>query len=453
MFDLETQIHSWSDHLRAHGNLSDADIHELENHLRDEIEDLIATGLTPDESFLISVKRLGNVDAISHEFAKVNTENLWRHLLVAPTDSLAKQQNRRDIALVVIFALLAGTLFKIPELFGFGLLDQDGEIKIFFIKNLSFFILPFIAAFFLIKRKAELKTWATILGIFILAAVIINVYPSFDPHHTEFLTIFHLPLFLWLVVGVTYMGREWQSSKGKMNYIRFTGEAFIYGVLVMAGVMVSFMFTIVIFEAIQIEVGQFLAEYLLIYGGCAAALITVYLVEAKKSVVENFAPILAKIFSPLFLIIMVAFLIVMMITGNSPFMERNFLIGFDFMLALVLGLVLYVISARDIRQPANLFDYLNLALIMAALVIDGVALSAILFRLSAFGITPNKLAALGENLALLGNLAGLAWLYIGYFKKKFDFTKIIKWQTDYLYVYFIWTAIVAFIFPIVFRFY
>ena len=98
MFDLETEVHSWSDHLRAHGNLSDADIHELENHLRDEIEDLIAAGLTPDEAFLISVKRLGNVDSISHEFAKVNTESLWKHLLVDPIDSLAKRLNRRDIA-------------------------------------------------------------------------------------------------------------------------------------------------------------------------------------------------------------------------------------------------------------------------------------------------------------------------------------------------------------------
>ena len=450
MFDLETEIHSWSDHLRVHGNFSDADIQELENHLRDEIEDLIAAGLTPDESFLISVKRLGNVEAISHEFAKVNTENLWRHLLVEPTDSPAKQQNRRDIALVVIFALLAGTLFKIPELFGLGFHDQTAER--FYLKNMSLFILPFIAAFFLIKRKAELKTWATVLGIFTLTALIINVYPSFAPHHTEYLTSFHLPLFLWLVVGTVYIGREWQSSQGRMNFIRFTGEAVIYGVLVMAGVLVLCAFTLVIFEAIQVDVGKFINEYLLIYGGCAAAMITVYLVEAKKSVVENFAPILAKIFSPLFLIIMATFLIVMIITGNSPFMERDFLIGFDFMLALVLGLVLYVISARDIRQPANLFDFLNLALILAALIIDGVALSAIIFRLSAFGITPNKLAALGENLALLGNLAGLAWLYIGYFKKKFDFTKIIKWQTDYLYVYFIWTAIVAFIFPIVFRF-
>lgn len=451
MFDLETQIHSWSDHLRAHGHLSDADIHELENHLRDEIEDLIGTGLMPDEAFLISVKRLGNVDAVSHEFAKVNTENLWRHLLVEPIDSQAKQQNRRDIALVVIFALLAGTLFKVPELFGLSFQDQAAEG--FYLKNFSFFILPFIAAFFLIKRKSGLKTWVTILGIFILAALVINLYPpSFAPHHTEYLTIFHLPLFLWLVVGVAYMGREWQGSQGRMNFIRFTGEAFIYGVLVMAGVVVLFMFTLVIFQAIQIDVEKYFEEYFLFYGGCAAAMITVYLVEAKKSVVENFAPILAKIFSPLFLIIMIAFLIVMMITGNSPFMERDFLIGFDLMLALVLGLVLYVISARDVRQPANLFDYMNLALILTALVIDGVALSAILFRLSAFGITPNKLAALGENLALLGNLAGLAWLYIGYFRKKFDFTKLIKWQTNYLYVYFIWTGIVAFLFPIIFRF-
>jgi len=116
-------------------------------------------------------------------------------------------------------------------------------------------------------------------------------------------------------------------------------------------------------------------------------------------------------------------------------------------------LVLYVISSRNDQQPPNLFDYLNLALILTALIIDGVALSAILFRLSAFGITPNKLAALGENLILLGNLGGLAWLYVAYFKKKKDFVKLEKWQTGYLNVYFIWTAIVAFIFPILFGFY
>ncbi len=451
MFDLEMQIHSWSDHLRARGNFTEADINELESHLREEIDDLISAGLTPDESFLISVKRLGNLDAISHEFAKVNTENLWKHLYIDPVDNVAKRQSNRDIALVVIFTLLAGTLIKIPELFGLGFNDPGADR--FYLKNISLFILPFVAAFFLIKRKADRKTWSTFMVTFIIAALIINIYPSFSPYNTEILSSLHLPLLLWLIVGVAYTGREWQSSQGRMNFIRFTGEMVVYGVLVWAGVLVLGMFTMAIFGAIQVDAEKFLEDYYFIYGACAAVLITVYLVEAKKSIVENFAPILAKIFSPLFLVIMVSFLVVMIITGKSPFMEREFLIAFDLMLALVLGLVLYVISSRNNQQPPNLFDYLNLALIIIALIIDGVALSAILFRLSAFGITPNKLAALGENLILLGNLGGLAWLYVAYFKRKRDFINLEKWQTGYLYVYFIWTAIVAFIFPLLFGFY
>ncbi|MGB9343816.1 hypothetical protein, partial [Trichococcus sp.] len=59
---------------------------------------------------------------------------------------------------------------------------------------------------------------------------------------------------------------------------------------------------------------------------------------------------------------------------------------------------------------------------------------------------------LGENLLLLGNLGGLAWLYVLYFKKKCDFIKLEKWQTGYLVVYFIWTGIVAFLFPVLFGF-
>jgi len=451
MFDLEMQIHAWSNHLRAHGNLKEADICELESHLREEIDDLISAGLTADESFLISVKRLGNLDAISHEFAKVNTENLWKHLFVDPVDSTAKKESRRDIALVVIFALLAGTLVKIPGLFGLGFDDPGAEH--FYLRNISLFILPFVAAFFLIKRKATRKTWSTIMVTFVIAALIINIYPSLAPYNTEILSSLHLPILLWLIVGVAYIGREWQSSQGRMNFIRFTGEMVVYGVLVSAGILVLGLFTMAIFKAIQINAGEFIQEYYLPYGACAAVLITAYLVEAKKSIVENFAPILAKIFSPLFLAIMVSFLIVIIITGKSPFMEREFLIAFDLMLALVLGLVLYVISSRSNQQPPNFFDYLNLALILIAFVIDGVALSAILFRLSAFGITPNKIAALGENLVLLGNLGGLAWLYVVYFKRKCDFIKLEKWQTGYLYVYFIWTTIVAFIFPILFRFY
>jgi hypothetical protein len=181
-------------------------------------------------------------------------------------------------------------------------------------------------------------------------------------------------------------------------------------------------------------------------------MITVFLVESKRSIVENFAPVLAKIFSPLFLIAMTAFLLSMIVLRRSPFMDRDFLILFDLMLVLVLGLVLYVISARDKQSAPNIFDYLNLSLIIVALIIDGIALSAILFRLSSFGITPNKVAVLGENIALLINLGGLALLYIRYFTKKIEFSILERWQTFYLYIYVVWMAVVAFVFPIIFNF-
>jgi len=446
MFDLELNISSWSDYLRSSGKLDEEDVIELENHLREQTDELIENGLSEDEAFLISVKRLGNVNMISEEYSKVNTENLWKQLLLDPVDPGVKKKSRRDILLVVLFSLLAGTVAKIPTFFGLGM------DSIVYFKNLSFFILPFIVLFFVIKHDINKKLVLYITGVFALTGLIINLYPSYSPNHTAMLTGVHLPIMLWLVTGVAYLGEEWRAKKGRMNFIRFTGESLIYGSMIMLGLMVLMMFIFAIFESISIDAEVFFENYFIFYGGCAAAMITVYLVETKKSVVENFAPILAKIFSPLFLITMVIFLMVIVITGNSPFVERNFLIAFDLMLVLVLGMVLYTISARNVYDKINIFDYLNATLIFVAIIVDGVALSAILFRLSEYGISPNKLAALGENILLLVNLLALLWLYIRYFLNRIDFEKIEIWQTAYLTVYVLWMAIVVLVFPIAFRF-
>lgn len=450
MFDLEYNICSWSDHLRSRGKLKENDILELESHLRDEIDDLTKAGLTPDEAFIISVKRVGNVNAISNEYSKLNMTAFWKHLLVEQADQVSGKKNRRNIALVVLFSLLAGTLAKIPEFFGYHLTNP--AYNLFYLKNLSLFILPLVALYFLITRKLNWKYSVATLGTICLSAIIINLYPSFAPNNTGLLTAIHLPIFLWLIVGIAYIGKGWRESNGRMDFLRFTGETIIYGGLVFCGIIALGMFIQVIFSTIKIDIFWFDMEYLFIYGGCAAVMVAVYLVEAKKSIVENFAPILAKIFSPLFLISMVAFLVAMIATGKSPYDERNFLIGFDLMLVVVLGLVLYVISARGLNVLPNLFDYMNLALIVMALIIDFVALSAIVYRLSAYGVSANKIAALGENLVLMFNLGGLAVQYLGFFRKKIDFSLLERWQTAYIYVYAIWMAVVAFAFPLIFGF-
>lgn len=449
MFDLEFNIQSWCDYLRNHGNFTETDILEMESHLRDEIDVLTLTGLSVEEAFLISVKRLGNMNQISNEFQKVNAEGFWKQLLVDAGDPVASHKKKRNVILVIIFSLFAGTLLKIPELFGLSLFDSNW---LFYFKNISLFLFPFVALYFMVNHVSNQKMKIAIISVFAITAIVINIYPSISPKDTELLTAFHLPILLWLVTGLAFLGNGWNLGRKRMDFIRFSGETFIYGVLIFCGLIVFILFTQFLFSAIQVDLNNFTRDYLIVYGGSAVLMVSVYLVEAKKSVVENFTPILAKIFSPLFLLTMIAFLIAMLGLGKSPFLERDFLIGFDFMLVLVLGLVLYVISSRGLHDKANLFDFLNFALILSALIIDSIALAAILFRLSTFGITPNKLAALGENVILMINLGGLAWMYTQYFTKKIEFSKLEHWQTSYLSVYLVWMAIVVFMFPIFFGF-
>jgi hypothetical protein len=139
-------------------------------------------------------------------------------------------------------------------------------------------------------------------------------------------------------------------------------------------------------------------------------------------------------------------------TGSPIDVKREVLIAFDLLLALVVCLVLYAASARDPQAPPNFFDGLQLLLVVSALAVDAVALAAIASRISEFGFTPNRVAALGENLILLVNLAGSAWLYARFLRHRGSFASLERWQINYLPVYSVWAALVVMAFPPVFAY-
>jgi hypothetical protein len=182
-------------------------------------------------------------------------------------------------------------------------------------------------------------------------------------------------------------------------------------------------------------------------GAAGAVVIGSWLVEAKQSVVENMAPVLTRLFTPLFTLLLLAFLATMAWTGSPINVEREVLIGLDLLLVLVVALVLYAASARDPQAPPNLFDRMQLLLVISALVVDGVALAAIAARISEFGFTPNRVAALGENLILLVNLAWSAWLYARFLLRRGSFAALERWQVAYIPVYSAWAALVVIVFP------
>src|SRR2546430_16522476 len=98
-------------------------------------------------------------------------------------------------------------------------------------------------------------------------------------------------------------------------------------------------------------------------------------------------------------------------TGSPINVKREVLIGFDLLLVLVVGLVLYAASARDPQAAPGFFDGLQLLLVVSALVVDGVALAAIAARISEFGFTPNRVAALCGKPLLSITLARSPWTY------------------------------------------
>ena len=264
---------------------------------------------------------------------------------------------------------------------------------------------------------------------------------------TEVLTILHLPIALWMAVGFAYVRGRWFADGGRMNFVRFSGELAIYYVLIALGGFVVILFTFMMFRAIDMNPDWFVAGWLIPCGAAGAVIVGSWLVEAKQSVIENMAPVLTRLFTPLFTILLLGFLATMAWTGNPINVKREVLIGFDLLLAVVVGLVLYAASARDPQAPPDFFDGLQLLLVVSALVVDGVALAAIAARISEFGFTPNRVAALGENLILLVNLAWSAWLYASFLRRRGPFAVLERWQIAYLPVYSVWATLVVVLFP------
>ena len=450
---LEEQIEQWRSYLRRRQATHSVDLAELENHLRKQVAALVDAGLATDEAFLIAVKRMGSHDALSREFSRAHSNRLWKQLLLAPSDSEElRVPGQTDVIVAFCLAVAAAVAIKVPALFGLQLDEHKDEDVRFYVRNASLLVLPLLIIYFSWKRRLETRTLCWLGVAFIVAGVFANVYPFARASSTEVLMALHLPIALWLVVGIAYAGGRWSQVDSRMDFIRFSGELFIYYVLIALGGGVLTAFMAMIFQAIGINVGPFIGAWLLPCGAAGAVLVASWLVEAKQSVIENMAPMLTRLFTPMFAVMLIMFLGALLWTGRGIDVTRDVLIAFDLLLVVVIGLLLYSASARDPQSPPNTFDVVQVVLVVSALVADAVALWAIAARITEFGFTPNRVAALGENVILLINLAWSAVLYLRFLGGRGSFTSLEKWQTDYLPVYGAWAAMVVILFPPLFRY-
>ncbi|HEX5133129.1 MAG TPA: permease prefix domain 1-containing protein [Candidatus Krumholzibacteria bacterium] len=448
---LEARIGEWRQHFLKRQAIRAADVDELEDHLRSQVDALRDAGLDEDEAFLVAVKRLGDLDSVSREFANEYTERLWKQLVVSPGSGDASPAAQRDTWLAVGFAIAAAVAIKVPELFGLHMHGPDAA-EAFYVRNIGLLVLPFLAAFFALKRCLPRAGWSWLVLPFAAAGVIVNLLPFTPNGDTFLLSSIHVPIALWLTVGFAYAGGRWRSHDQRMNFVRFSGEWFIYYALIALGGAVLMLFTAFVFEAIGLSAEPAIERWILPCGAAGAVLIAAWLVEAKQGVIESMAPVLTMLFTPLFAVLLLVFIVTMIATGSAIDVGREVLIGFDLLLVLVLGLLLYAFSARDTQAAPGKFDTLRLLLVLCALVVDGLALWSMVARTSEFGFSPNKTAALGLNVLLLVNLGGSALLYTRFLTGRAAFARLVHWQTTYLPLFAAWAWIVAALFPIIFKY-
>jgi hypothetical protein len=442
---VESQIAQWRAYVSRAPAVNGHDVDELEGHLRDQIADLDAAGLTADEAFLVAVKRMGDLDTLSREFAREHSDRLWKQLVLSGDPGTATAPGGWLEALA--FAAGAAVAVQLARLAA-GFPD---DAPAWFARNLGFFVLPFLAATFARRRALDARRCLIAAAPFVGAAVVVNVYPFGDGSATGDLVALHLPVVLWFAVAYPYTSGAVRSHDRRMDFVRFTGEWLIYYALIALGGGVLMGLTAAILEPAGIDVDR-VAEWVVPSGAAGAVIVAAWLVESKQRVVENMAPVLTMLFTPLFAVMLAGSAVVYAVTGLGDAFDRDLVSVFDALLLVVLGLVLYGMSARDPSASPTWMDRIQLVAVVSALVLDVMVLGAMIARIGDLGFSANRTAALGLNLVLLANLAGAAWLAARFLAGRSTLHRLERWQTAYLPAFALWAVAVVVVLPPLFAF-
>lgn len=341
-----------------------------------------------------------------------------------------------------LLAILAGISTRVI----FHFVEQEAIAPI----NLAFGVIPFIAAYFIYNNTPKKGIIYFLAAFFLISGVYLNMLPL-NYKDSIILVYLHLPILLWVMLGLAFTGNEYSKGSTRLAYIKFNLEyCLLYASMAVSGMILAVL-TMRLFSFVDLDIGEFYFSNVVLFGAAALAIVAAYLVLMNLKFAKNITPYIAKIFSPLVLITLLIYLITVISVGKNPFLDRNFLMTFNGILLGVLAVTIFSIVESDSDEKKSISDYINFALIVLALIIDTVALSAIVFRLSSYGITPNRLAVLGVNILIWANLIWIMFSYMRFLQNKSGTTDIQDAVTKYLPIYGLWAAVVIFTFPIMFN--
>lgn len=350
---------------------------------------------------------------------------------------------RNDLIFVIIASLIAGTIAKLPALFA---INED----FFYPRNIGFIVFPALMVYFAWKNKLPTPKVVFLAGVTLVGLIFINLLPNVKHSDTLILSCAHLALFLWAALGIAFVGGVQNDSEKRLGFLKYNGDLVVMTTLILiAGGLMSAL-TIGLFSLIGYNIAETYMQNVGVFGAAAAPIVGTYLTQTNPQLVGKVSPVIAKIFSPLVLIMLIVYSIAIMYSGKNPYNNREFLLIFNALLVGVMALIFFSIAGTSTKSRTEMG--ILLALSIVTIMVNGIALSAIVFRISEWGMTPNRAAVLGGNILILIHLVLVAGKMLRYMLKKAEFSTVGKTIAWYLPVYCIWTIIVTFIFPFLFGF-
>lgn len=347
---------------------------------------------------------------------------------------------RLKLAQAMAIALVFGALVRLPALW----LGEES----YYPRLAPSLVVLALSAYFWMARRDRGRLLA---GLLLAIASAVHVWRLPGSIDSVAMVLIHLPIVFWVFLGFVFTGDAWRTSDARIDFLRYNGELLVLACLVALGGVVFSAVTVALLQLVSDRMGEWYVENIAIFGLVAVPVAATFLYDVVFQVRTRIAAVLARVFAPLFLVMSTAYLSIAFVGGQNPFLDRSFLIAFNGLLLVVLGITVMSIVERGDSPRMGLTDSINFALVAVTLLIDAIALSAIVFRLASFGFTPNRVVVLGANLTIMVHLSWLFGTYVGLVRQRSGVADLRRVVASYLPVYGIWAAAVAFVLPFVFR--
>lgn len=353
--------------------------------------------------------------------------------------------NRKGLLFVIIAILVAGVIAKFPFFFG---INED----VFYQRNIGFIVLPLLTVYFAWKNKISTGQFIFIASAMLVGVVFINLLPTASTSDTLILSCIHLVLFLWSLLGFAFVGGKQHNPAQRLAFLKYNGDLVVITTLIVIAGGILTAITIGLFSLIGFQIENFYFENIVVFSLPAAPIVGTYLTQINPQLVGKVSPVIAKIFSPLVLVMLVVYLGAIVYSGKNPYNDREFLFMFNGLLIGVMAIIFFSVAETTGTKKSKPEMIVLCLLSVMTILVNGIALSAILFRISTLGITPNRVAVMGGNIFILINLVLVTRQLLKVLSGKAAVTEVGKAIATYLPVYFIWTIVVTFLFPFLFGF-